>query len=56
MKYYILVYPNDLRAKVYKLEGSKYDKQGDFLQESYEFEETTCKVSLDFERVFKRFR
>ena len=56
IKYYILVYPNDLRAKVYKLEGSKYDKQGDFLQESYNFEETSCNVSLDFSRIFKRFR
>lgn len=54
--YYILVYPDDLRAKVFKLKGSHYDKEGDFLQESYDFEETTCKVSLDFERVFKRFR
>jgi len=54
--YYILVYPDDLRAKVYKLKGSKYDKEGDFLQESYEFEETSCHVSLDFKRVFKKFR
>jgi len=54
--YYILVYPDDLRAKVYKLKGSKYDKEGDFLQESYDFEETSCHVSLDFKRVFKRFR
>jgi len=56
VNYYILVYPDDLRAKVYKLKDSKYDKEGDFLQESYHFEETTCSVSLDFERVFKRFR
>ena len=56
VNYYILVYPDDLRAKVYKLKGSRYDKEGDFLQERYNFEETTCNVSLDFERVFKRFR
>jgi Uma2 family endonuclease len=56
VKYYILVYPDDLKAKIYKLKGSKYDKEGDFLQESYNFDETTCKVSLDFERVFRRFR
>ena len=56
VNYYILVYPDDLRAKVYKLKDSKYDKEGDFLQESYDFEETTCHISLDFERVFKRFR
>ena len=56
VNYYILVYPDDLRAKVYKLKDSKYDKEGDFSQERYNFEETTCNVSLDFERVFKRFR
>ena len=56
VRYYILVYPDDLRAKVYKLDGKAYDKQGDFSRESYRFEETTCNVTLDFERVFKRFR
>jgi len=56
VKYYILIYPNDLRAKIYRLKGSKYDKEGDFLKESYKFEETTCDIVLDFERVFRRFR
>ena len=56
VNYYILLYPNDLRAKIYKLKDSKYDKEGDFLLDSYDFKETTCGVSLDFERVFKRFR
>jgi len=56
VNYYILLYPDDLRAKIYKRKGSKYDKEGDFLQESYRFEETTCEITLDFTRVFKRFR
>jgi Uma2 family endonuclease len=56
VKYYILVYPDDLRAKVYKLDAKKYDKQGDFSDEIYVFDETTCKVSIDFAKVFKRFR
>ena len=56
VKYYILVYPQDLRAKIYKLKGSHYDKEGDFLLESYDFEETTCGIHLDFARVFARFR
>ncbi len=54
--YYILVYPEDLSAKVYKLDGRTYDKQGDFFKERFVFEETTCQLSLDFEKVFKRFR
>ena len=56
VKYYILVYPDDLVAKVYKLDGKSYDKQGVFSVESYEFEETSCHVNLDFSKVFKRFR
>ncbi len=53
--YYVIVYPDDLYAKVYKLKDGKYDKQGDFSRETYDFEETLCKVSIDFDRVFKRF-
>ncbi len=56
VKYYIIIYPDDLRAKLYKLDGKQYDKQGDFTQESYKFEESSCGITLDFERVFKRFR
>ncbi len=56
VKYYILVYPDDLVAKVYKLKDSKYDKEGDFTTESYNFDNTTCKISLDFNKIFKRFR
>ncbi len=54
--YYVLVYPNDLRAKVYKLLDGKYDKQGDFSKETYEFDETLCKAGINFDNVFKRFR
>ncbi|MEN4054273.1 MULTISPECIES: Uma2 family endonuclease [Sulfurimonas] len=56
VKYYLLVYPDDLKAKIYKLDGKEYDKQGDFTTESYTFEESSCKASIDFERVFKKFR
>jgi len=56
VKYYIIVYPNDLRAKIYKHNGEKYIKEGDFFDETYFFEETTYKVNLDFKKVFKKFR
>ena len=56
VKYYIIVYPDELYAKVYKLKDRKYDKQGDFSKETYAFKETLCKASVDFEKVFKRFR
>ena len=54
--YYILVYPNDLKAKLYKLDGKSYLKQGDFLNQSYTFEDLPCPVTLDFDKVFQRFR
>lgn len=54
--YYMIIYPDDLIAKVYKLDEKKYDKQGDFSEEVYEFKETKCKISIDFKRVFKRLR
>lgn len=56
VKYYIIVYPDDLVAKVYKLDGKEYDKQGDFSEETYAFLDTKCGVKIDFARVFKRFR
>ena len=56
VKYYIIVYPTDLKAKIFKLDGKWYDKQGDFSKESYEFKETTCNMTLNFEKIFKRFR
>ena len=56
VKYYVLVYPNDLKAKIYKLDGKEYDKQGDFTLESYTFDESSCKASINFERVFKKLR
>ena len=56
VKYYIIVYPDDLKAKIYKLKNDQYTKEGDFLTESYTFDETTCKASIDFNSVFKRFR
>jgi Uma2 family endonuclease len=56
VNYYILVYPNELIAKVYKLKDGKYDKQGDFSKESYKFEETLCNAEINFDKVFKRFR
>ena len=54
--YYIIVYPNDLRAKVYKLKNGKFDKVDDFTNEVMNFDDLECGGSIDFERVFKRFR
>ena len=54
--YYVLVYPKDLIARVYRLDGKAYDKEGVFAQETYRFEDTACKVEVDFSEVFRRYR
>ncbi len=53
---YIIIYPEDCKAKVYRLRDREYDKVGDFSSEVYETDELSCNVAIDFERVFKRFR
>jgi len=54
--YYVIVYPNDLRAKVYKLDGKVYEKVDDFTHEVMRFDALECGASIDFEKVFRRFR
>ena len=56
VQYYILVYPNDLKAKVYTLEKNNYTKVADFTNEKLVFDELECELELDFEKVFRRFR
>jgi len=56
VQYYILVYPGDLRAKVYSLKEGKYIKVGDFTHELLTFDDLECALSLDFEKVFGKFR
>ena len=56
VNYYILVYPDDLKAKVYKIKNDKYSKVSDFTKEKLVFEDIGCSLELDFEKVFRRFR
>ncbi len=54
--YYILIYPKELKAKVYKLKDGKFDKEGDFFNENYTFEDEKCSVTVNFAKVFERFK
>jgi len=56
VKYYVIVYPDDLKAKIFKLNGSKYEKEGDFTIESYHFRDIECELEMDFEKIFRRYR
>lgn len=55
VEYYILVYPDDLKAKAYKLKEGAYSKIGDFTKEILVFEDIVCDLALDFAKVFERF-
>jgi len=54
--FYIIAYPEENKAKVYKLENGKYSKQGDFFTETYALKGTTCNAIIDFNSVFKQFK
>lgn len=56
VEYYILVYPSDLKAKVYKLEQNRYTKIGDFTNEKLKFEDIECLATIDFKEVFRKFK
>jgi Uma2 family endonuclease len=54
--YYVIVYPKDLKAKVYRLEGNSYQKVDDFTHETMSFDDLECQATINFEKVFRRFR
>ena len=56
VQYYILVYPDDLKAKVYSLKEGRYVKVRDFTHEVLDFDDISCAMTLDFAQVFKKFR
>jgi len=56
VEYYVIVYPEDLIAKAYKLKDDRYIKIGDFSTEKLKFDALECEIEVDFEKVFKRFR
>lgn len=54
VRFLVLVYPDDLIAKVYKNIDGKFKKIGDFSKEIFDFE--MCGVKVDFDNVFKKVR
>ena len=53
VKYYILVYPTEKKAKVYFLKDGKYIKEGDFSLEKYEFNLKECNIVFDFSFIWR---
>jgi len=54
VEYYILVYPEDKKAKLYKLIDFKYRKVGDFNNENYLFQLDNCEIDFDFSFIWRK--
>jgi hypothetical protein len=54
VEYYILVYPEDKKAKLYKLIDFKYRKIGDFTNENYLFQLDNCEIDFDFSFIWRK--
>ena len=54
VKYYILIYPDGKKAKVYKLKSGKYIKEGDFSDENYLFKIKKCDIEFDFSFIWRK--
>ncbi len=52
VKYYVIVYPDEKKAKVYELKDYKYVKRGDFFSGKFTFNLSECDVEFDFDEVF----
>ena len=56
VEYYILVYPDDLTAKVYQLHNEKYKRAAECDIETFAFDNASCPLDFDFSQIFKRLR
>jgi len=52
IKYYGIVYPEEKRAKIYKLINGEYIKVADLRDEILEIEDLSCKIKVDFKKVW----
>ena len=50
--YFVLVYPDLKKAKIYKLTDRGYKKLTDVVNDKVEFELNGCKIELDFSKVW----
>lgn len=54
VEYYVLVYPEDRKAKLYRLIDFKYRKIADFANENYCFALDGCEINFDFSFIWRR--
>jgi Uma2 family endonuclease len=54
VKYYILVYPELKKARIFTLRAKKFEKVFDGSEGTFEFEDLPCRPTLDFDRLWRR--
>ena len=54
VQYYVIVYPQQKKAKVYQLIDYVYRKMGDFSDETYRFELEKCTIDFDFGFIWRK--
>jgi len=54
IKYYVIIYPDSNKAKLYKLIDHKYQKLGDFSNEHFLFELNGCEINFDFSFIWRK--
>ncbi len=55
VEYYVLVYPKECKARIFHLRNSKYDKVGDFIEETVHLA-GDCPITIDFAKVCKKLK
>ena len=53
VKYYVLIYPDDKKAKIY-INKNGFEKVGDFREDSFTFDLNECKATINFKELFER--
>ena len=54
VKYYVLIYPQAQKAKLYQLIDGKYRKLGDYSDETVMFQLSFCKIDFDFSFIWRK--
>ena len=52
VKYYVVVFPEEKKVKIFQLINKKYQLIGEFKDKIFEFKLTKCKIQFDFSRIW----
>ncbi|BCN92707.1 hypothetical protein THMIRHAM_04920 [Thiomicrorhabdus immobilis] len=53
VKFYILAYPDEKMAKVYRLHEGRFIKEADYSNERFDFKIRECDLSIDFSQIWR---